>query len=293
MSLTNIKKSYIFASLTVLLWSTVATAFKIALKYLEPAQLLLFSSATSLIFFLIILIFNSRNKIDLSSKSLLKSMLAGLINPFLYYLILFEAYNLLPAQIAQPLNYTWVIVVTIFMALFIKKEFKIYNFIGLIISFLGVIVLSSQGKIDGIGEINLFGVVLALMSSIFWAVYWLINLKDSRDDFEKLFLNFLFGTIFIFIYIIFRSKIIFPIEGVFAAIYIGLFEMGLTFFLWLKALRFSNNPQKTGNIIYLTPFLSLVFISIILNEPISIFSIIGLIFIIAGILYTTIIKMKN
>lgn len=293
MSLTNTRKSYIFASLTVLLWSTVATAFKIALKYLEPAQLLLFSSTTSLIFFLIILIFNSKNNIDLSSISLLKSMLAGLINPFLYYLILFEAYNLLPAQIAQPLNYTWVIVVTIFMAIFIYKNFKLSNFIGLIISFLGVIVLSSQGKIDGIGEINLLGIILAILSSFFWGIYWLINLKDRRNDFEKLFLNFLFGTIFIFIYIIFTSKIVFPIEGVIAAIYIGLFEMGLTFFLWLKALRFSNNPQKTGNIIYLTPFLSLVFISIILNEPISIFSIIGLIFIIAGILYTTIIKMKN
>ncbi len=293
MSLTNTRKSYIFASLTVLLWSTVATAFKIALKYLEPAQLLLFSSTTSLIFFLIILIFNSKNNIDLSSISLLKSMLAGLINPFLYYLILFEAYNLLPAQIAQPLNYTWVIVVTIFLAIFINKNFKFYNFIGLIISFLGVIVLSSQGKIDGIGEINLLGIILAMLSSFFWGIYWLINLKDRRNDFEKLFLNFLFGTIFIFIYIIFTSKIVFQIEGVIAAIYIGLFEMGLTFFLWLKALRFSNNPQKTGNIIYLTPFLSLVFISIILNEPISIFSIIGLIFIIAGILYTTIIKMKN
>lgn len=293
MSLTNTRKSYIFASLTVLLWSTVATAFKIALKYLEPAQLLLFSSTTSLIFFLIILIFNSKNNIDLSSISLLKSMLAGLINPFLYYLILFEAYNLLPAQIAQPLNYTWVIVVTIFLAIFINKNFKFYNFIGLIISFLGVIVLSSQGKIDGIGEINLLGIILAMLSSFFWGIYWLINLKDRRNDFEKLFLNFLFGTIFIFIYIIFTSKIVFQIEGVIAAIYIGLFEMGLTFFLWLKALRFSNNPQKTGNIIYLTPFLSLVFISIILNEPISIFSIIGLIFIITGILYTTIIKMKN
>ena len=35
---------------------------------------------------------------------------SGFLNPFLYYIILFKAYSLLPAQEALSLNYTWPLV---------------------------------------------------------------------------------------------------------------------------------------------------------------------------------------
>jgi len=283
----NNNKSYIFAGLTVFLWSTVATAFKYGLKYLEPSILLLYSSFFSFLFFLILINLKFAKSVSYSKDNLAKSALAGFINPFLYYLILFESYKLLPAQIAQPLNYTWVIIVTVLMSVFIEKKFVLSNFAGILISFVGVVILSTQGKIDGIGEISIFGIILALSSSLFWGIYWLINIKDRRSDIEKLFLNFMFGTLFIFIYVVVTTKFVISIEGILTGIYIGLFEMGLTFYLWMKALQYSTNTSKTGNIIYLTPFISMIFIWLILKEPLSINSIFGLIFIIAGILYTS------
>ncbi len=33
--------------------------------------------------------------------------LLGLLNPVAYYLVLFKAYDLLPAHVAQPINYTY------------------------------------------------------------------------------------------------------------------------------------------------------------------------------------------
>lgn len=287
----NSKKSYFYAGLTVLFWSTVATAFKIGLSHLSPANLLFYSSLTSLIFFTALLLFSNKNKNSLFDiPNLLKSALFGFLNPFLYYLILFEAYKLLPAQIAQPLNYTWVIVVTILMAVFMNQKLQLTGIIGLLISFGGVIVLSSQGSIPGLGEINIFGVILAISSSLFWGIYWLLNVRDKRDDIPKLFLNFLFGTIFIFIYCLFTDGIAISLEGISAGIYIGLFEMGITFFVWLKALQYAENTAKTGNIIYLSPFLSLVFIALMLGEPISIIAVAGLCLIVLGIMLPKIMK---
>jgi drug/metabolite transporter (DMT)-like permease len=289
----NSKKSYIFAALTVIFWSTVASAFKIGLREVSPAVLLFYSSLTSTIFFSLLL-FNKKSYSKIFTiKHILNSVLLGFINPFLYYLILFEAYKLLPAQIAQPLNYSWVIVVTIMMSVLFKQKLNLSSILSLFISFSGVIILSSQRNIHGIGEINLFGVFLALSSSIFWALYWLLNLKDKREDIPKMFLNFFFGTIFILIYIFLTEGFTLKIKGILPGIYIGIFEMGLTFYVWLKALKYSENTAKTSNIIYLTPFISLVFISIILGESISYYSTLGLMLIIAGILFPRLIKTQT
>lgn len=285
----NQKKSYIYAFVTVFLWSTVASAFKIGLDYYSPDLLLLISSIVSTVFFFTLMLNHSKKNLY-TKDNIIKSLFAGLLNPFLYYLILFKAYDMIPAQVAQPLNYTWIIVVTVLMSISNKKRLSIITISGLLISFTGVVVISAQGNASG-KEINIIGVGLALISSVFWGFYWLINLKDTRQDVEKLFMNFFVGTIFISIYVLIFSDFKYSFEGTMAGIYIGLFEMGATFFVWLKALKYSEDTGKTGNIIYLTPFISLIFISLILKEVISLNSFLGLILIIGGIVITS--RVKN
>jgi drug/metabolite transporter (DMT)-like permease len=75
------------------------------------------------------------------------------------------------------------------------------------------------------------------------------------------------------------------LPGLGGAFYVGCFEMGLTFFLWLKALSLAESKAKLGNIIYLVPFLSLIFIHFFVGEDIYWTTIAGLIIIVASILY--------
>lgn len=100
----NQSQAYIYAAITIIFWSTVASAFKISLNHINFIQLLLFASLTSAAALLIILVI--QNKLTLFKKYKLKdyfySALLGFLNPFLYYIILFKAYSLLPAQEAQP-----------------------------------------------------------------------------------------------------------------------------------------------------------------------------------------------
>ncbi|TAL71085.1 MAG: DMT family transporter [Bacteroidetes bacterium] len=283
----NQNKAYIFALLSVLCWSTVATAFKIALKYQDFVQLLLYSSLTSVLILFSILLIQGKLKLltNQSKKQVTTSLLLGLLNPFLYYLILFKAYSLLPAQMAQPLNYTWGIIVVLFSILILKQKIRLINIIALLVSFSGVIIISSRGEIFNFHIVEPYGVTLAVGSSLIWSYYWILNMKDERDEIVKLFFNFIFGLIFIISYILTFSKFELPnTEGILASVYVGLFEMGITFVFWLKALNYSETTSQVSNIIYLSPFISLVFIYFILGEKILLSSFLGLAFIISGIL---------
>ncbi len=281
------KQAYIYAITAVLFWSTVASAFKVSLRYLDFLQLLFFASIVSIIvLFLILLI---QNKLSLfkeySRKDYLHSVMLGFLNPFLYYVILFKAYSLLPAQEAQPLNYTWSIMLVLLSIPLLKQKIGVKSILAIFVSYFGVFIISTRGDILGLSFTNLNGVLLALGSAVIWALFWIYNIKDKRDEVAKLFLNFSFGFIFILISIILSSKMTIPAMAGFAgATYVGLFEMGITFVLWLKALKLSRTTAQVSNLIYLSPFLSLVLIHLVVGEKILLSTIIGLIFIVAGII---------
>jgi drug/metabolite transporter (DMT)-like permease len=282
------KQSYIYAGLAILFWSTVPTAFKISLKELNILPILTIASLTSALVLLIILLVNK--KIGLirksSPKELLNSALLGLINPFVYYLILLKAYQLLPAQVAQPLNMIWPIILVFLSVLILGQKIKARSFIALFISFAGVYIISSQGKLFNHGHSDLKGVLLATGSSVFWAFYFILNVRDKRDEAVKLFLNFLFGSAYLIITLLVTGALnfeTFGLKGVSASIYIGIFEMGITFWFWLKALQLAASTDKVSNLVYLAPFLSLIFVHFILHEPVYYTTPAGLLLIIFGI----------
>lgn len=242
---------------------------------------------STLILFIILIAGRKAGSVRKSSgKELLHSAILGLINPFLYYIILLKAYQLLPAQVAQPLNMIWPIILVFLSVPILGQKIKSRSFIALFISFAGVFIISSQGNLFDNMHSDLKGVLLATGSSVFWAFYFILNVKDKRDEAVKLFLNFLFGSIYIIIAMAVTGDWI-PAEsgfkGVAASIYVGIFEMGLTFFFWLKALQMASSTDKVSTLVYLAPFLSLVFVHFILHEPVYYTTPAGLILIIAGI----------
>jgi drug/metabolite transporter (DMT)-like permease len=125
---------------------------------------------------------------------------------------------------------------------------------------------------------------LALGSSIIWAFYWIFNVRDKRDQVVKLFQNFCFGIIYLLVVMfVFTDFKVHTSSAYLSVVYIGLFETGITYVLWLKAMELSTNNAKIGNLVFLAPFVSLIFIHFILKENIYITTFIGLVFIIAGI----------
>lgn len=281
------RKAYIYAASTVLFWSTIATAFSLALNELDSFQLMTGASFVAMICLLVILGFQRKLGFlrRIKINDLLHSALLGFFNPFLYYLILLKAYTLLPAQEAMALNYVWPISLVLLSVVILKQKISAKSFVAILISFCGVILIGTRGQFLDFAFTNWVGDLLALGSSIIWALFWIFNMKDKRDESEKLFLNFFFGFIYLLIGTSLFSSFALPgTKGLIAVVYIGLFEMGITFFLWLKALTLSSSTDKVSQLVFLSPFLSLLFINIIVKEAILPSTILGLALIIAGIL---------
>ena len=285
--MTNQGKAYVFAGIAIFFWSTVATAFKIALRHLDFIQLLFIATWTSFIVYFLIALFQKKffAIFSISTNELIHSAILGLINPFIYYLILFKAYSLLPAQVAQPLNMIWPIILVFLSIPLLKQKIAVKSFLALFISFAGVYLVSSQGMPFTFKISEPFGIVLAAGSSIIWSFYWILNVRDSRDEINKLLLSFFFAGIYISILIPFVTDISsINLKGALVAIYAGIFEMGITFLLWLKALRLTSTTDKISNLVYLAPFFSLILIHIFVGETIFWTTVLGLCLIVGGII---------
>ncbi|MGK0256385.1 MAG: drug/metabolite transporter (DMT)-like permease [Arcobacteraceae bacterium] len=282
----SIGDAYKFAFLAVFLWSTVATAFKISLNYLTPIELVLYSTYSSALFLFIFLIVTKKTKfiVPFLQENLKKTLLLGLLNPFLYYIILFKAYDLLPAQEAQSINYTWALMLAFLSVPILKHKLTFRDIIAGFVCYFGVFIIASKGDVFGLNFSNLEGVTYALLSTIIWALYWLLNTKSKTDSVVILFSNFLISLPFITIYYFVFEEVRIPeVYGLYGSIYIGLFEMGLAFIFWLKAMQYTDKVSRISNLIFVSPFLSLVFIYFIVGEDILLSTIIGLVFIIFGL----------
>ncbi|MBP1911385.1 DMT family transporter [Thermococcus stetteri] len=266
------------AVLAVVLWSTVASAFKLSLRYLTPLGLLFYASLTSLLLFGILYArkFSPR-------RENLRSAYLGLINPFLYYLVLFSAYDRLLAQEAQALNYTWPLMLVLLSIPLLGRRPGIRTILGLFLGFLGALIVATKGNLASLSFTDPLGVALGLGSAVIWASYWLLNLRDERPLVEKMFWNFLFGFMYISTALLVSEGFQIPsLWGLSGAAYVGLFEMGITFLLWYRAVE--SDIAFASSIAYLVPFLSLFFISLVVGERIASSTILGLILIVTGII---------
>jgi len=241
----------------------------------------------AMIFFGILLFSKGDLKITLRTpkSDLLHSALLGFLNPFLYYFILLKAYSLLSAQLALSLNYIWPITLVLFSIPLLKQKIGIKSIACILLSFVGVIIIANKGSFTSIETPSSLGIILALGSSVIWALFWIFNTKDNREDLHKLFLNFIFGAVYSLITLLIIGEFKLPdFKSLSAAVYIGLVECGIAYIFWLRAMKLSSSTDKIGNLVFLSPFISLFLIHLFIGETIYLSTWVGLTIIVTGIL---------
>lgn len=283
------KKAYLYACVPVLFWATAASAFKVSLRYIDVVSLVFYASVVSASVLFVCILFSGKVRLlqAFSREDYLRSAVLGFLNPFLYYVVLLKAYSILPAQEAQPLNFVWPIVLVLLSIPILKQKIRLRSILAIVISFIGVFVIATRGRVLEFRFSNAAGVSLALSSTVIWAFFWIYNIRDRRDEGVRLFLNFAFGSVYALV--VFLPMLLVGqteaanVKGFLGAAYVGLFEMGITFLVWLKALKLSKTTAHVASFIYLVPFLSLVVISVVVPEKILTSTIIGAVFIVGGI----------
>lgn len=280
-------QAYVYAGVAVFMWSTVGSAFKLTLAYLSPVQMLLYASFISVLILFLILV--ARKKLPLlfshGLKRVFHSALNGLLNPLLFYIVLFYAYDLLLTQEAMVLNFTWPVTLTLLSIFILNQKISWKSLLAIIVSFIGILIIATKGDVLSLKFTNPTGVALALGSTLIWSAYWIVNIKDDRDEIVKLFLNFSFGFVYILITCLILDLWVLPEwQAVAGSVYIGLFEMGFAYVFWLKGLQLSSTTAKVSNLIFMAPFISLFLINLTVKEEIYWSTFAGLGFITAGII---------
>ena len=285
--LSNQNKAYLYAGIVIFFWSTVATAFKLALSYLEPIQLVLYSTLFSVIVLFFIAFIQGKIHLikSFSNQALMQFAFLGLLNPCLYYIVLFKGYDILPAQEAMVINFSWPIMIVVLSIPILKQTIDFKSFLAIVICYIGVVIIASKGNIFSMNFESPLGVTYILITTVIWSLFWLLNTKNSYDSVVSLFLIFLFSLPYILIIVYFSDSFVIPsLKGIIGSAYIGLFEMGVSVVLWQLALKTSTTVSRVASLIFITPFLSLLILHFVLKEAILVSTIFGVILICLGLI---------
>jgi drug/metabolite transporter (DMT)-like permease len=278
--------AYINLALCILLWASIPVATKKILIELDNLQTLFYSTILSMLVLGIILLLQKKTgEFKKYTKSQYGSMFfLGFLGNYMYYIFLYGALSKTTASEGFILAYTWPILVLILSFVILKDKFTIQKFVGIFISFFGIIIITTKGNIATFNLTNFQGDILALSGAFVFALFSVLGKKFNFDKTISVFIYFLSALIFITPTVLIFSKIVFPSFNVWLwIIYNGIFVNGISYIFWFKVLE-GGETHIVSNLLYLTPFISLIYISIFLGEKILISELIGIVIIVVGVL---------
>ena len=279
------KKHYLYAAISILGWSTVATVVKILLGTMNSIQVLSISALFASIFLLVVGLVTGRIKKlkTYTPRDYLMSVLISLPGTFFYYIFYYTGTSYMLASQAFIVNYLWPIMCVMFACIILKEKLTLVKTIALFLSFIGVII--TVGKDILLFEWDtLIGTILCILGAVSYGIFTALNKKCKYEKPNTMMIG-LFASFII------TSCISIPQYGlpslsggqVLGIIWNGVVTIGISNTLWQMAIE-SGDTAKISNLAYITPVLSMVWTSLILKETITIQSVIGLAVILLGIL---------
>ena len=284
--------AYSYLILTILLWSATPAVAKLALGELNNFQLLFYTSIVGAISLFLVNLFTGKLNLLLryTKKDYLKMFGMGTVGIFLYYILLYGSFAWASAGQANVVNYLWPIFIVIFSIPILKEKFNRYTVIAIAISFAGALIAFTKGNLSAFGNQYAFGYLLAGMGAVCYGLFSVLGKKFEYDKFSSMFVYYLSAAILIIPTTTAVSGVVLPKSwtAIAAIIALGGVINSIAFVFWFKALKIGNT-HKTANVIYVVPFLAMVWTYMLNSEAFSIASIIGLALIITGI----VIQLKN
>lgn len=190
-------------------------------------------------------------------------------------------------QTAQATTTAWIVAtspafIAILAWLFLKEKLNLLQSFGIILSMLGVLVVVSKGEIANIavGNFGTIGDFLILISSVNWAVFSILSrhgLKthpSTRLTFWIMTIGWAITSIAFFAGKNYTEITLLDPSGWWAMIFLGIFTTGLAYIAWFDALAQLPSAQ-TGAFLFVEPLASMVVAAIILQERVTLASILG------------------
>ncbi len=278
---------HITAFITVLIWGMTFVSTKVLLDSFSPAEILFIRFTIGYI--ILFLIYPKIDKI-LPFKYEILFIMSGFFGIFLYLLLENTALSYSLAS-----NVGLLVSISPFfsalLAYFFLKEEKIQPvfFFSATLSFIGVALIIFNGSF--IFNLNPKGDILALAAALSWAVYSMFIKKISFIKINPVIASrkiFFYGLMFTLPYLLYKGidmekSHILNMKNILNILFLGGAASALCFVTWSKAVKLIGTV-KTSIYIYMIPVMTVISSVIILNENITIYSLLGIIFILAGLL---------
>ncbi|MFG6666894.1 DMT family transporter [Halomonas sp. HNIBRBA4712] len=276
------RQAIAFGLAAVALWSTVATAFKVALAFMTPLELMWIAALVSWALMGALVV--KRGLLTQALSGWKTAAWAGLMNPVAYYLVLFAAYDRLPGQEAMALNYTWGLTMALLAVPILGQRLALKDLAAGCVAYAGVWVIATRGQVLNVNFEDPLGVALALASTLIWALYWLLNTRDAREPLVGQWQNFSVGLPILTVLLLLGPGFTWHGPAALGAgVYVGLFEMGIAFIFWQLAVHRVSRTAKVTNLIFLSPPVSLLLLHVVVGEPLMMSTFIGLALILIGL----------
>ena len=278
------KKSYIFAAISIFFWSTAAVISKLLLNNYDSFQVLWASAFFAGIALLAVNIFtgNIKKLKRYKLKDYLKIALMGIPGTFLYYVFYYSGNAIMPASQAFIINYLWPIMSVVFAVIILKEKLTLRKILAFIISFMGVFIVMA-GDLRQIDPNIILGAVLCFLGAVAYGLFTALNQKSAYDKRISMMINYFVTFALTTVINLANHNLFLPnLTETAGFVWNGMLNMATASTLWIIALGLGKTA-KISNLAYITPFLSLTWIALILKEELTVFFIIGLIIIVLGI----------
>lgn len=253
-------KATLLGLLAIFMWSLTALQV-ISVSHIPVFQLISMGLGTAFIFGLLFIIRLQTLK-DLIQ--LPKPMFfAGIFGICITSSTFFAALQFAPPERVVLINYLWPFVIVLFAPYILKKPFHWTNFFGVLLSFVGIYLLLTDGKgIHGFEWQYWKGYVLALIGAFFWGLYVLYSRKYPHITSAIISVFLGLAALSAFVLHLFFETFVKPtlIEGI-IILSIGLTSQGLAYITWNYAIK-NGYYFLLCTLSYLTPIFSIILLSV-------------------------------
>lgn len=278
------KKAYIYAGVSILFWSSIATVSKLLLNTLSSYQVLMYSALFAALSLLAVNIATGKMRLLVSYglKDYVTILLISSPGTFFYYVFLYSGTAKMAASQAFIVNYLWPIMSVVFACLLLGERLTARKAAAIAMSFLGVITVAGKGLLNFEAQ-TLLGVGLCVLAAVSYGSFTALTRRWDYDYQVSMMLSFFCTFVLtLIINLAIGEEVRVSAVQMLGFAWNGIFVMAAATVTWALALKFGGTA-RISNLAYITPFLSLVWTSLILKERIEPLSVVGLIIIVVGI----------
>lgn len=174
----SLKKSYFFAFIAVIGWGLSTTFVEFGLPYIDGQTFLAIRFIVATLIITPFILVTRKEKVIALFKS-----------RWIYLIAIFETAGLITQYIAQEsvsagltslISMMFIVILPYLSYVFLSEKFHINHGIAIILGFIGVFLIVTEGKLENLGNSNAIGILILLFTALAYAFYQLFTSKLTR-----------------------------------------------------------------------------------------------------------------